>query len=191
MKKNKIKLTIFFVILIIGAGFLIWFTTGWENNSEKKDTNLGELKPMRILSGPYVDAPPKPEDLTQSYTDTGGDFSFKYEEGMKATQNIVEGGEIITVEKDPEHGFQVFTMPLEERGPLTKERIMLDLPDIFIENDRPARLDGVEVLTFNSENEIGETFEVWAIKNGKLYQIISPRNQEKWLIGVLETWVWK
>ena len=135
--------------------------------------------------------PVKKEDLKESYKAETGDFSFKYEEGMKATSSLVEGGEMITVEKDADHGFQVFILPFDEEGPITEERIREDLPDIEIREPKYVEMDGNKSLAFYSSGDLGETFEVWAVHDGKLYQIMARKNQERWTRGILGTWEWK
>ena len=119
------------------------------------------------------------------------EFSFRHSEKLKITGTLNEGNEVIIAEDD-KFGFQIFIMPFDESRPITKERIWQDMPDMEINDSGEAMLDGAKTLVFYGYNEdIGETFEIWAVHKGKLYQIMTGKNAEELLIGILETWDWK
>jgi hypothetical protein len=122
--------------------------------------------------------------------ESGRGFSF-WHPGFKASAVPNNNGELLTFDKGPV-SFQIFIMPFDEPGPITPERIWQDVPDMEINNAREADLDGVETVVFNSYDEaLGETFEVWLVYKGRLYQIMTTREQEKLLIEILNTWNWK
>src|SRR3989344_5829236 len=71
----------------------------------------------------------------EAYLDTNNwkahesnNFSFKHSESFKATSIPNESGEVIVFEDD-RFGFQIFSMPFDESGPITVDRILQDLPD--------------------------------------------------------------
>lgn len=181
MKIQKLTLNKIFTSLIIGiciVGALVWL----KNNPEGEKTLIPDLNIN--LSGKSKDS----GDLN-TFKHSSGEFSFKYSSTYKVSSTSPEEGqEIINTEDESGKGFQIFIIPFDESGPITKERILEDIPDMEINNLGKATLDKVETLVFNSSNEdIGETFEVWVINKGKLYQIMAQKDQEKSLIQILET----
>ena len=181
MNKN-VKIT----VIIVGAAVVVAIQS---NLDFFKNSNNGSQKPVDNTN---VKA------NIQEYLNTNkwktyetNSFSFKYSENFKITSALNEGSEIITAEDD-KFGFQIFIMSFDEPGPINKERILQDVPDMQINNPGQAKLDGIETLIFNGYNEdMGETFEAWVVYKGKLYQIMTKREQEKLLEEVLETWKWK
>ncbi len=118
------------------------------------------------------------------------DFSFRHSDSFKVTSVPNGDSEVITAEDD-KFGFQMSIMPFDEAGPITKERILKDVPDMEINEPGRAKLDGVETLIFYGANEdIGETFEAWLTYKGNLYQIMTGREEEKLLEKILDTWKW-
>lgn len=120
------------------------------------------------------------------------DFSIDYPKGFKTTTYEPEEGiKIITFENSSsgaEEAFQIFIMPFDEPGPLTKERIWLDL-DVEIENAENISVGGVQALSFKGRDEsLGETFEVWLIHSGKVYQVTAPFTFKDSLKEILKTW---
>lgn len=94
-------------------------------------------------------------------------------------------------EASAQEGFQIFVIPFDEEGPITPERILLDV-DIEINNPKYISLDGVQALAFNSADEgFGTTFEVWVIQRGKLYQVMTYGSFETKLLEILTNWRFK
>lgn len=129
--------------------------------------------------------------LNSSYSHPDGTFSFKHPENVKVSATSSEEGEILTAEVDADSGFQAFIMPFDESGPMTPERIQADLPDAVINEPAKVSVGGEEALSFYGLADIGETYEVWAVHGGKLYQFMTPKNDKDWLEKILETWEWK
>lgn len=106
---------------------------------------------------------------------------------FKKTTNYGDGFELTTYEKNNREGFQVVVRPFGEEGPLTHERILLDL-DIDISNPKILMIGGIQAPAFNSTDEtFGRTFEVWFIREGKLYQITTYSYFENQLLKILES----
>src|SRR3989344_8195869 len=136
--------------------------------------------------------------LKQSYSHTA--FSFNYSEGFKILLNQISAtelapsrveGEIITVENSKGSGFQILITSFDEPGPITPERIWQDEPEADIIDPKWADLDGIKTIAFYGYNEdMGETFEVWPIYKGKLYQIAGPKTAEDLIVETLETGRW-
>lgn len=189
---------IIIVIVLVVAGAGVYFvirnkdklaqTTDLEEQFVEEpniEQELPAIEPDAVFKEPVTYG-----SLNKSYSHSG--FSFKYSEGFQASLNLVEGGEIVTIENDKGSGFQIFISSFDEPGPITPERIQQDQPDMEINDPKNAQLDSTKALVFNGyDNALGETFEVWVVKNGKLYQITGPRTAQQLIIETLETWIWK
>lgn len=99
--------------------------------------------------------------------------------------------ELTTIENSEGHGFQIFATAFDEQGPITAERIRQDLPDAVIKGTGQARLDGELALTYyGTDADLGDTYEVWVVHDGKLYQIMAKKADEPVIIATLNTWKW-
>lgn len=150
--------------------------TGTKAETEKP-VNLGTVE-----SGSWV-----------TYQNQDHSFSFKYPADFKVVSNQLDNlQEIITAEKDAQTGFQIFIMPFDEPGTLTPERIRQDIPDMVIENLANSKIDTEQALIFHSNSEdLGDTFEVWFVSKGKLYQVSARKAVENLVKEILLTWVFK
>lgn len=171
------------------------------SDSEPKDEEISEeivddlhpVEPDTIFREPITYS-----SLKESYSHTN--FSFKYPDDFKIYSTPVETGpapsgvkgEMVTVENAKGSGFQIFIMAWDEPGPITPERIWQDEPDADVVDPKNADLDGAKTLVFNGyDPDMGETFEAWVVRKGKLYQITGPKVAEQLIIETLETWTWK
>ena len=186
------KLIIAVVVVVAGAG--LYFSLG--KTSLRSDLNevLESNSPGPSFgSAGEADVFAEPVEFTslkQTYSGTG--FSIKYPDGFKVSSNPVSATEeIVTVENPKGSGFQVFIMLWDEPDPITPERIWQDIPDADVLEPKNAELDGAKTLVFYGYNEdMGETFEAWAVYKGKLYQIAGPKTAEELITKTLETWSW-
>ncbi len=88
-------------------------------------------------------------------------------------------------------GMQIYISLFDEpETTLTKERILQDLPDLKIDNDKQIKIAGViDALRFDSANQSGEnTKEVWFVYNNFLYQISAVVDSEAVLEKMIGTW---
>jgi hypothetical protein len=127
---------------------------------------------------------------TKFYKHPSG-FSFNYPAGFSL--NLLpdeDGGEVILVQnQDRTLGFQIFSLPFDEKGPLTQERIQRDVPDIVMAQVAPISISGNDSgITFVSNDTGIENREVWFIYEGRLYQILTSVNTQNLLEEVLNTW---
>lgn len=85
-------------------------------------------------------------------------------------------------------GFQVFVVPYAEKE-LSQARIKQDIPSGIQKNTKSVTIDGVQAISFESEDDfLGETREVWIIHNGLLYEITTSLSLDTWLQSILATW---
>jgi len=188
------KILIFLIIISIGLVAYFGYYKGSGQTGIDGQLNEEEMLAKNIELDASPDAvfaePVTFSSLNKEYTHQG--FSFKYPDGFNVFSAQIGGGELITVENKKGSGFQIFIIPFDEKGPITPERIWKDEPDAEVTDPKNAELDGVKTLAFYGYNgDIGDTFEVWPIYKGRLYQIMGPKTAEKLIIETLETWRWQ
>jgi hypothetical protein len=131
--------------------------------------------------------------LSETYTHAELGFSFRYPGSFRVSEiPQADGTEIVLVE-DPVHarqGLQVFTMPYDEDGPITPERIREDAPDIGMENAHPFDVAGERGLSFVQLQDpaLGKTYEVWFAHGGTLYETATYAERAADLNAILATW---
>ncbi len=68
-------------------------------------------------------------------------------------------------------------------------RLKLDEPSGVYLQPTDVIIDGTSATTFFSTNAImGDTREVWFIKNGFLYEVTTYKELDTWLADILRTW---
>jgi hypothetical protein len=148
---------------------------------------------LGLRGTPEVRGDTEPLELSETYTHAELGFSFRYPRGY--AMNEVphgDGAETVLVE-DPtreRQGFQVFSMPYDEAGPLTEARIRQDVPDITMENAQPFRVAGEPGISFVQLQtpDVGTTYEVWFVHNGTLYEVATYAAHAADLHAILTTW---
>lgn len=131
-------------------------------------------------------------------------FSFRYPKDF-SVQEFAEGdaGDVVLFQKAGEqNGFQVFIAPFDEDITLTAERIRKDVPNITMKNPQPVTigrkaafartLSDARVIggvAFVSESPaFGESFEIWFVHRGHLFQASAYRASEEVVRDVVRTW---
>jgi hypothetical protein len=84
-------------------------------------------------------------------------------------------------------------MPYDEAGPLTEARIRRDVPDITMEHPALVQVAGVSAISFVQFQtpDLGKTYEVWFVHNGKLYEVATSADQAATLHDVLSPWTFQ
>jgi hypothetical protein len=146
-----------------------------------------------------------------TYASTDEHFSLIYPSDFVATNYPIEGigKRVVFEKKGGGAGFEVTVIPFSEPGPITPERIAADQPDMLIDNPRqvviassakqsqgeiaasqtPRNDSQMPALAFNSTDEyIGNTYEVWFVQNGLLYEVTTYANYETELNQILQQW---
>jgi len=118
-------------------------------------------------------------------------ISLLYPEILTVTEFKEEGGAMtVTFENFGESkGFQIFIVPFAE-AQITNERFKQDAPSGVRKNMKDVAIDGATGASFYSENDLlGETAEVWFVKNNYLYEVSTFRGLDIWLQDILKTWM--
>ena len=153
------------------AAFSFTVTSATDGNSDEE---------TRIET--YVTSLQGDDYLTYTHPEHG--FSFDLSKDFIVSNFEEDGKEIIVAEHPTlKMGFQMVISPFDEKGPITKERILEGLPalvmenvvDFFIASETPA-------IRFSSKNaQLGDTRELWFVHEGHLYQIQMYAAHKEWL----------
>ena len=186
----KIALIILAIALLFGA---IYFVVSNKKSpqSEEVSNNINEYQSVSGNEQTFTIA--QSEDGENNiYTDSQYKFSFEYPKNFTATkfQEGEEGDTILVQEKESKKSFQIFISPFDEPGPLTKERILQDLPDLIINNpeQRVLKNGAVALIFFSEEESLGETREIWFIHNNHLYQVTTTKDLDSLVADIISTW---
>src|SRR3989338_3330327 len=202
MKNLRIKIFAAIIVVILAGGVVYYFAKN--QNLALRTWNL-EFWQSSNNQAPSSDIPSSnnqaPSSNNQYKNDQFG-FSFGYPEGFNISDFDDGGGKIILVKNvgssvsnisnisnNSEEGFQIFIAAFDEPGPITKERILKDIPDMVISNEKEILVGGERALSFTSQDDLGnETQETWLVHSGNLYQISVFPSFEKELLKIIKTW---
>jgi hypothetical protein len=116
-------------------------------------------------------------------------FSLFYPDDLKVIEYGEGKGTVITFENTKtRRGFQIFVVPYQEKV-ITPERFKMDVPSGVIKDKTDILVNGTPATMFYSTNAaMGETREVWFIKNGFLYEVTTYKELDAWLSNIMQTW---
>ena len=140
---------------------------------------LVDLSEPRNITGGY-----------NGYLSTDYKFSVFYPHDLMFDQRDEGKGAKSIVFKDAEgtKGFQIFIVPYSDTT-ITTERFNLDEPSGVLEEPQNTTVDGVKATAFYGQNpEMGDTREVWFIRDGFLYEVATYKSLETWLPEIMSTW---
>ncbi|MFH0804489.1 MAG: hypothetical protein V1896_02720 [Candidatus Zambryskibacteria bacterium] len=121
------------------------------------------------------------------YLNYSKDFQVRNEDvGDDIKKYIFENGEL-------KQGFEITIIPFDESGPLTAERIKQDLPDLAMNNVKDFFIStDIKGISFDSTDEnIGDTHEVWFSAKGELYQFRTYKEFGAEMEDVIKTFTFK
>lgn len=179
MKNIKIKIfAAIIAITLTGAAFWFFLYRGAETEGQ------------RDISVPVGG---ESADISETYANSKYGFSFNHSKELNVSEFADDNSDIVLVQPG---GFQVLISPFDESGPITKGRILKDIPDMKIINEREISVGGFDGLTasgekalnFISKDESGETLETWFVHNGNLYQITAEPDFASKLEEIIKTW---
>lgn len=150
----------------------------------------------------------------ERYDDPTYGFHFEYPKGLNVSSFSEDAGDTILVQgqiattgetssndqnsSSQTAGFQIFVSPFDEpidpaksgTGPITKERILQDIPDMKIIDEQTVMLErdkSIPALIFFSESETGKNREVWFVHDSYLYQITASQGFDQTLSQIMAT----
>ena len=178
--------TILVIGVMLGAGFFVLSRESddeaSQSNSSEKISALNSKKEQEIIPAGY-----------KKYQNAKYGFSILYPETL-AQKEIDEGGNASTITfQNPAEGkgFQIFVVPYEGEQ-VSEERFRQDIPSHVRKNTEEVIVDGGKGAAFYSTDlGLGDTREVWFIKNGYLFEVTTLKALEADLLEMLRTWEWK
>ena len=188
MTNIKIKIFAIIIAAVLAAAVIGGLVAYKSYTSYRTDTNDTTDK-----------TDPQSAPLAARYENSQYGFSFGQPDGFNISDFEEGGGKVILVKNvgssvsnnsnNYENGFQIFIAAFDEPGPITKERILKDIPDMIINGEQYIDVGGERALNFTSQDDLGgETREIWMVHGGFLYQVKGYKNFEEKMIEVLKTW---
>ncbi|MBU1102571.1 hypothetical protein KJ853_02860 [Patescibacteria group bacterium] len=195
MSKNTkliIIISLTAVVLIGGAVFgAVKFKNSAERNSSQANAFDDILANMAADDALKLDFKVFPKSDFKNYIHAGYGFSFDYPADWSVDIFKDDVGDVAVIQ-NAETGILIYVYPFDEPGPITKERILRDVPDMTIENGRQIKIGEagvIDVLIFDSdEREMGPSKEMWFVHGGFLYQISAAEGSGEALNKIIESW---
>jgi len=193
---NKKYSNIYVAIIVVAAlgGMLLWRLKFSNPNSSLLANSLSSELTKDLGEAETYNSQ---ETGTSTASGAGGDFTFLYPKKLNVTESPIEGitgGKRILAEStEAKKGFEVIVLPFDEVGLLSKDRILQDVPDMIIKNERETRVGGgIYALAFNSTDEnIGDTFEIWFTHKGFIYEARTYPEFGPAMEEILNNWQFK
>ena len=181
MTKSYLTITIL-ILIVIGGGYLYYsrIDSGLDLR-QFGSANLGFLKSDSSRELPIG---------SRSYHSEQYKFSLFYPEGMLVNEFDEGGGASTITFEDAEEGlgFQIFIVPYGENQ-VSEERFLMDVPLGIRENSSDFYIDGAVAVSFYSKNiGLGDTWEVWFIREGFLYEVTTLKNLDVWFGDIMKSW---
>lgn len=183
MNRTSLAVGTVFILLILAGG---WYFFAGQHKGAVKDFDLSFATSTQENTG----APAQlPQDAKQ-YTNSMYGFSLYYPEALRVREYDEGGGarSIIFEQKGGGGGFQVYVQPYKEDY-ITEDRFRLDEPSGVLEQKTDIVVGGVPAVMFFSKNALlGQTREVWFIKSGYLFEVVTYKELDQWLSEIMSTW---
>lgn len=126
----------------------------------------------------------------QTYRSDTYHFSLRHPSDLSVMQyDAGEGAASLVFEnEDLSHGFQIFVTPYGEKV-ITRARFLMDQPSGALSEPVSATVDGAGGMLFYGKNDdIGDTIEVWFVRDGYLYEVYTYKVLEPYLKDIIRTW---
>jgi hypothetical protein len=166
------------VLVVAAFGAAGWFAWG----------QIGREAGVTETRDPFFDQQ-EPMDGHKRYVSHLFRFSLQVPEEFGLIE-FSEGDTTTLVFESPggERGFQIFVVPYKEPQ-VSAKRFNMDVPSGVRDEPREVMVGGVPATAFYSTNEIvGDTYEVWFIRGGFLYEVTTRKGLESSLNNLLAAW---
>ena len=100
------------------------------------------------------------------------------------------GGASTIVFQNPQDalGFEIFVVPYSD-SQVSKARFLEDERSGVRTGVSNVTIDGVVAASFYGQNaSLGDTSEIWFIRDGYLYEVAAPKSEAQWLSQIMSTW---
>lgn len=185
--KQTTKTIIFTVIILVIGGY--YFFTKDTSTIQPSEFSSNILNVSLFATSTTAVETKSPEGRVV-YKNEPYKFSFFYPEEMAVKEFDEGGGASAFIFENAKKGlgFQIFVVPYMGEQ-VSEERFLRDVPSGIRKNPSDFYIDGVLATSFYSKGlELGETWEVWFIYNGFLYEVTTPKGLDSWLQSIMQTW---
>jgi hypothetical protein len=168
----------FFLLKRSTSGAAAEFALGTEATTSPQASHLDPLPSRQLLPG------------VKEYRSNDYHFSVKYPGDLPPRETHDRGHSLsVTFQKEAgQPGFAIYVAPINGNE-ITEERFLLDEPSGVRNDPTIISVDGVKALAFHGfDAAMGQTYEVWFIKGGFLYEVSTYKEIEPGLNEVLSTW---
>ena len=158
-------------------------------NTSEFPQELAQATSLTAASGTTLLASSIPASV-RKYQNGQYGFSLLYPKDLKiAVFDDGGGASTITFQNTAEvKGFQIFVVPYREKQ-VSMERFHEDEPTGVMLHPTVILVGGSKATMFFSTSQtLGDTIEVWVIKNGYLFEITAPKLLDIWLANIIQTW---
>jgi hypothetical protein len=166
----------------------LWFFT---SRTSEVSTNPQAFS-AAISSTTSVAAPVAPPEGFLAFKSQQYGFTLYYPPTLQVKEYAEAGGAHTASFEEPggAKGFQIFVTPYSG-DQITQERFHGDVPSGVMKEPTDIYIDGARATMFFSTNALmGDTREVWFIRNGYLYEVTTYKELDSWLAEILKTWKW-
>lgn len=147
-----------------------------QNSPVPNDATPAALKPARTAPAGYTEYRNLQYRFALFYP---SNFSVKvYDEGG--------GASTVTFQNTATaQGFQIFIVPYGG-AQVSESQFKKDEPSGVMQEPTNVTVDGTfGTMFFGSQPPLGDTREVWFIKNGYLFEVSAPKSLDSWLQGIM------
>lgn len=126
----------------------------------------------------------------KEYRSTKYGFVFFYPDTLSVKEYDEGGGGHTIAFEDAAgtFGFNMYILPYTERQ-VSQERFRKDEPSGVMKEPKQIVLSGSPATIFFGKNDLmGDTREVWFIKNGYLFEVNTYKALDGWLGTIMQTW---
>jgi hypothetical protein len=134
--------------------------------------------------------PSKQIPAVKEYRSNEFHFTVKYNTALPLHEYHGEGHTLTLAfqGKVGEEAWQIYVAPINGTE-ITKERFLIDEPSGVRKGETKTSIDGVPTIAFYGfDDGLGDTYEVWFIKDGFLYEVLTYKELEPELNEILATW---
>ena len=163
------------------------------NTQDASSTNTSSADTASSTPPALSESTPATPEATQgmrNYQNAAFHFGLLFPDNLVATEYQEQGGALTASFQDSStnEGFEVYVTPYSGKQ-ITQQRFQLDEPSGVMQQPTNILVNNTPATMFFGHNVLmGDTREVWFIKNGYLYEIATYKDLDTWLGGIMKTW---
>lgn len=181
------NLIILGIVAIVAAAYVVY--SGYESRKAQLEAQ-SSLQNAQVVGPVFAPPASKRPDGFLEYKNLLLRFDIFYPDYL-AVREYDDGTSASTITFESAtgtRGFEIFVVPYGKDF-ISTEQFKKDAPSGVMNQPLDVIVDGTRATMFYGKNAVmGDTREVWFIKNGYLYEISTYRNLDEWLSKIMETW---